>query len=185
MPEAQNLIHDTIEQSLTLAENLINNNELNSALSILKDLETASLSLIESTHHNGLMLSILEKYKRINELEKTSPLSKELAFLYLGFEKYYEASYIFENLLKTSGDNLLILYSQLKCLIKLQLDISCLENSFDDFLVKTGLSSQELEFACKEIGTFYLKLRNDEERGIKFYEKAYELNATCPVAPPR
>jgi predicted O-linked N-acetylglucosamine transferase (SPINDLY family) len=180
MPEAQNLIHDTIEQSLMSAENLISNNELNSALSILKDLETASLSFIESSKHHNLILTILEKYKKINELENTSPLSKELAFLYLGFEKYYEANNIFENLLKTSNDDPLLLYGQLKCLSKLQLDISCLEQSFHNFLGQTDLSSKELEFACKEIGTFYLNLKNNEELGIKFYKKAFELNPSCP-----
>ena len=155
MPEAQNLIQDTIEQNLISAEDLISNNELNSALNILKDLETASLSFIESSKHHDLILTILEKYKKINELEKTSPLSKELAFLYLGFEKYDEANDIFENLLKTSNNDPLLLYGQLKCLSKLELDISCLEKSFHNFLEQTGLSSKELEFARKVIKDHY------------------------------
>lgn len=170
----------TVSQCLTLAENLIDDNELNLALVILRNLEKISLHSIESNHHNSLVLTILEKYKRINELEKTAPLSKELAFLYLGFEKYYEAIRIFENLLKTSDDDLLVVYGQLKCLIKLELDISCLKNYFNDFLVKTGLSPNQLEWACKAIGTFHLKSTKDDSLGIKFYEKAFELNPSCP-----
>ena len=180
MSETQLEIQGSIEQNLVQAENLINDNELNLALSILKNLEEKTLlNVNESAHHSRLMLSILEKYRKINELEKTSPLCKELALLYLGFEKYHEANYIFENLPKDS-DDLLILYSQLRCLIKLELDISCLEKSFNKFLTETGLSPKQLEFAYIEIGTFYLKSTKNEELGIQFYEKAYELNPNCP-----
>jgi predicted O-linked N-acetylglucosamine transferase (SPINDLY family) len=171
---------DTVSQCLTLAENLIDDNELNLALIILRNLEEISLHSIESDHQNRLVLTILEKYKKINELEKTAPLSKELAFLYLGFEKYYEASHIFENLLKTSDDDLLVVYGQLKCLTKLELDISCLKDYFDEFLIKTGLSPSQLEWACKTIGTFCLKSIKEDSLGIKFYEKAFELNPSCP-----
>ena len=174
-------IEDSIEKSFALAESLLNDNKFSHALNILKNLEEgASLNSRESAHHSALMFSILEKYKKINELEKTSPFSKELAFLYLGFEKYYEANHIFENLLETFDDDLLVLYGQLKCLIELQLDISHLEKFFNNFLIKTGLSPQELEFACKEIGTFYLQDNNSQDAGIKFYQKAYELNPNCP-----
>ena len=70
----------TVSQCLTLAENLIDDNELNLALVILRNLEKISLHSIESNHHNSLVLTILEKYKRINELEKTAPLS--ILYLY-------------------------------------------------------------------------------------------------------
>jgi predicted O-linked N-acetylglucosamine transferase (SPINDLY family) len=180
MNEETLTIEDTIEQSLAFAESLFNDNKFSSALSILKNLEEASLDFGEAAYHSALMFSILEKYKRVNELEKTAPFSKELALLYLGFEKYYEANHVFENLIETFDDDLLMLYGQLKCLIELQLDISHLEKFFNNFLIKTGLSSQELEFACREIGTFYLRDKNSEDLGIKFYQKAYELNPSCP-----
>lgn len=181
MNEETLTIEDSIEKSFALAESLLNDNQFSHALNILKNLEEgASLNYRESAHHSALMFSILEKYKKINELEKTSPFSKELAFLYLGFEKYYEANHIFENLLETFDDDLLVLYGQLKCLIELQLEISHLEKFFNNFLIKTGLSPQELEFACKEIGTFYLQDNNSQDVGIKFYQKAYELNPNCP-----
>jgi protein O-GlcNAc transferase len=176
---------DTCITQLKLAEELIQEQEFNSALNVLEDLEkNIKLNSLASVQHQNLMLNILGHYKKMNDLEMLADYSSELAFLYLGFNKYQEAKNIFEKLLKSSQEkrNLEIIYGLVKCYCELNLELFSLKIFFDIFLdAKTStLSEKKLEFIYRTIGTFYLKNDQDEEKGAKFYQKAYEINPNCP-----
>lgn len=177
-----NTFAENINESLARAEQLIYENEFNSALNILKNIEAASQNDFSSSQkHEVLMLKLLEKYHNMNQLEKEGFYTLELALLYLAFENYDKAKTILDKLFEEANDeNILLIYALLKCYTALDQDISFIEKFFNNFLENNKLSDKELEFSCKEIGTFYLKNRNNEEQGVKFYKKALELNNNCP-----
>jgi len=171
------------QNSLNLAEELIKEQEFDSALEILKNLEnTMGNDIVASSYHKQLMLNILDRYRVMNKLDKTPNQSSELAHLYLGFAKYKEAKNIFEKLLKESSKTSpLIIYGLVKCYMKLNIELFPLEQFFHIFLTDTfDLSEKKLEFMYKTIGTFYLKTCAAEEQAIEFYKKALQLNPNCP-----
>ena len=87
-------MHSNNHNCLIQAQNLIEQEAYQEAISILQELEK-KLTSQDLPMHEKLMLKVLEKYKRLKTLEQKDKDSLELGLLYLSFDKQEAAQVLF------------------------------------------------------------------------------------------